>query len=189
MVEKKKFPVLKNKFTYVFLTIELVLYFVMLLLFVKYIGFNQPVDDTRIVLNYLQQLKDGAKWGYDYMYSNPQNLLLMYIFMGVQALFGQSYYALIVVFSIIHILTITFVFLALKNIKISNFISLFVVQLLIFALQITLHVPVAYTDILALFFCFINILFYDKVYPKLQRQKKLDFKSYLCALILYCRLY
>jgi len=64
-LKKKKFPVLKNKFTYVFLTIELVLYFVMLLLFVKYIGFNQPVDDTRIVLNYLQQLKDGAKWGYD----------------------------------------------------------------------------------------------------------------------------
>ena len=51
-LKKKKFPVLKNKFTYVFLTIELVLYFDMLLLFVKYIGFNQPVHDTRIVMKY-----------------------------------------------------------------------------------------------------------------------------------------
>ncbi|WP_426288690.1 ArnT family glycosyltransferase [Enterococcus durans] len=183
-LKKKKFPVLKNKFTYVFLTIELVLYFVMLLLFVKYIGFNQPVDDTRIVLNYLQQLKDGAKWGYDYMYSNPQNLLLMYIFMGVQALFGQSYYALIVVFSIIHILTITFVFLALKNIKISNFISLFVVQLLIFALQITLHVPVAYTDILALFFVSLTFYFMTR-YIQSYKDKKNWTLNLICAL-LFC---
>ncbi|EPH99254.1 hypothetical protein D920_01397 [Enterococcus faecalis 13-SD-W-01] len=161
-LKKKSFPALTNKFTYLFLIIELLIYSIALLLFVKYIGFNQPVDDTRIVLNHLKQLQEGTEWGYNYMYSNPQNLLLMYIFMGIQSLFGASYHAIILVFSLIHLLTIFFIFLSLKNIRISNFISLLVIQLIIFALQITLHVPVAYTDILSLFFISLTFYFMTK---------------------------
>ncbi|MDV4828267.1 glycosyltransferase family 39 protein [Enterococcus faecium] len=183
-LRKKSFPVLTDKFTYIFLTIELLIYFIALLLFVKYIGFNQPVDDTRIVLSHLKQLQEGGEWGYNYMYSNPQNLLLMYIFMGVQTLFGQSYYAIIVVFSIIHLLTIIFLFLALKNIRISNFISLLVVQLIIFALQITLHVPVAYTDILSIFF--ISLTFYFMTRYIQNCRKKTKWTLNLNYALLFC---
>ncbi|NBA61697.1 glycosyltransferase family 39 protein [Enterococcus mundtii] len=181
-LKHKKLPTLKDKFTYIFLSIELLLYFVVLLLFLNYIGFNRPVDDTGIVLNHLKQLQEGMHWGYNYMYSNPQNLLLMYIFTGVQSFFGQNYYAIILIFSIIHLLTIFFIFLSLKKIKISNFVSLLVVQLMIFALQITLHVPVAYTDILSLFFISLSFYFMTR-YIQSCKEKTNWVLNLICSLI------
>ncbi|WP_429972030.1 ArnT family glycosyltransferase [Enterococcus sp. DIV2359] len=183
-LRKRQLPNLNNNFTYIFLIIELMLYLVLLILFIKFIGFDQPVDDTRIVLNHINQLREGTKWGYDYMYSNPQNLLLMYIFIGVQALFGQNYYAIILIFSIIHLLTIFFIFLSLKNLRINNLVSLIVVQLIIFALQITLHVPVAYTDILSLFF--ISLTFYFMSRYIQSYKEKTNWSLNLILALLFC---
>lgn len=159
LLKKLKGQELNNKVTYVVLLFELLIYFIAVLLFVKYIGFSNPVDGTRITLRNLQDLQAGKEWGYNYMYSNPQNLLLMYLFWGIQQLFGTSYQAIIVVFTIMHLFTILLLFLSLKNLKISNLSSLIAVQVMIFAIQIAFHVPVAYTDILSLFFTALTFYF------------------------------
>lgn len=152
--------VLSNKFTFIFFTIELTIYFISLLLFIKFIGFKQAVDDAAITLKFLDQLSLGEKWGYNYMYSNPQNLLLMYIFSAIRTFFGPNYSSIIIVFSLMHIITILLTFLSLKNLKVSNLVSLVAIQILVFAIQITLHVPVAYTDILSLFFMSVTLFFF-----------------------------
>ncbi|WP_086313937.1 hypothetical protein A5821_001486 [Enterococcus sp. 7F3_DIV0205] len=149
-----------NKFTYIFLAVELGIYFVSLLLFLQFMGFKQPVDDAAITLKFLDQLVQGEKWGYNYMYSNPQNLMLMYIFSAVRSVLGTNYSSIIVVFSLLHVMTILLTFLALKKLKLSNLVSLASIQVLIFAIQINLHVPVAYTDILSIFFMSVTLFFF-----------------------------
>jgi 4-amino-4-deoxy-L-arabinose transferase-like glycosyltransferase len=153
---------ISNKIAYGILSVELIIYFVSLLLFLKFIGFNQPVDDTAFTLKYLQQLSQGESWGFNYMYSNPQNLLLMYIFSVIQFFFGTNYYAIIIVFSLMHVCTIALSFFSMKQLKVGNLPALIAIQVLIFAFQVTLHVPVAYTDILSLFFIALTLFFLTK---------------------------
>jgi hypothetical protein len=153
---------LSNKTAYGILIAELIIYFVSLLIFLKFIGFNQPVDDTAFTLKYLQQLSQGEPWGFNYMYSNPQNLLLMYIFSIIQFFFGTNYYAIIIIFSLMHVCTIVLTFFSMKQLNIGNLPALISIQVLIFAFQVTLHVPVAYTDILSLFFIALTMFFLTK---------------------------
>ncbi len=157
---------LSDKLLFYIFGLELVIYAVSLFLFIRFIGFHQPVDDTAITLKFLEQLKAGENWGYNYMYSNPQNLLLMYIFRGIQFFFGTNYYPIIAVFCGIHLITIIFLFLSLRNLKVSNFATLITIQIMLFAFQITLHVPVAYTDILSLFFGSATFFFITKYVNK-----------------------
>lgn len=152
--------VLSNKFTYIFLAVELAIYFIALVLFIKFIGFKQAVDDAAITLKFLDQLSLGEKWGYNYMYSNPQNLLLMYIFSAIRTFFGTNYNSIIIIFSLVHVITILLTFLSVKNLKINNLVSLVTIQILVFAIQITLHVPAAYTDILSIFFMSVTLFFF-----------------------------
>lgn len=163
----KKQGYLSDKFTIIFFFGELIVYLAVLLTFIHYIGFDRPVDDTRIVLNALEELKTQGQFGYGYMYSNPQNLLLMYLFKIIQGLFGISYLPLMVCFCVLHAFTIVVVFFTLKNFKIYNFVSLLTVQILFFALQLSLHSAVAYTDILALFFMSLSLFFFSKYLTKI----------------------
>ncbi|MFV0560504.1 MAG: glycosyltransferase family 39 protein [Enterococcus sp.] len=187
LIKKTKAVDIKKKYLYIFLTCELALYFIGILAFTHFIGFNHPVDDTRIVLNNIELLNNGQSFGYNYMYSNPQNLLLMYLFIGIQYFLGSSYTMLIVIFAVIHILTILILFFSLKNLGITNFISLLVLQLLILAIQITLHVPVAYTDILSLFFIAITFFFITNYVKKQNEQRKWAVPNLLLALT-FCTL-
>lgn len=172
MLKKRFFySFFNNKRTYLFLLIESVLYFILLLAFFKVIGFVNPVDDTRITLTYLDQLNTNGHLGYDYMYSNPQNIFLMYIFNAIQIVFGKNYSIIIVVFCVLHIVTILLSFFSLTNLGISNAISLLTVQLWFFSAQISMHVGVAYTDVLALFFLSVSLFFLTKF---LSRFKELD---------------
>lgn len=155
---------LSNKKVYVILILELVVYCLMLLFFYKWIGFINPVDDTRITLNILEYLGEKGHLNYDYMYSNPQNLMLMYFFKSLQSIFGKNYQVLIFAFCIIHSLSILFIFWSLKNLKINNFISLLTIQVLFFSAQLSLHVGVAYTDILAIFFVSVALFFLTKFF-------------------------
>ncbi|MDT2641340.1 hypothetical protein P7D52_00745 [Enterococcus dongliensis] len=169
---------LSSKQSVIFILVELVLYSLFLWMFIKLIGFENPVDDTRITLKFLEQfLEQGKQFGYDYMYSNPQNLLLMYFYRVLRLLFGSNYIAIIVAFIFIHCMTILFTFFSLKNLGITNKLSLLAVQVLFFALQVTLHVPVAYTDILSLFFISISVFFFSKFIIR----KKFVFKRALDA--------
>lgn len=163
MLEKKFFHNFFNsKKMYLMLGAEVLIYLFLLLNFFKVIGFVNPVDDTRITLNYLDQLNTNGHLGYDYMYSNPQNIFLMYIFNAIQIVLGKKYSTIIVVFCVLHIVTILFNFFSLKNIGVSNGVSFLTVQLWIFAAQISMHVGVAYTDVLALFFLSFSLFFFTK---------------------------
>ncbi|MGM0212942.1 hypothetical protein [Enterococcus sp. AZ109] len=153
---------LSDKNTLIILGVELLIYIISLLLFFRFIGFTNPVDDTSITLNYLDQLSANNHLGYDYMYSNPQNLFLMFIFEGIHTLFGREYSTIIVAFCLLHAITILFSFFAMRNIKICNLVSLIAIQFWIFAVQISLHVGVAYTDTLALFFVSMALFFFTK---------------------------
>lgn len=166
MSKKDKRKDISNKQAYFILLLELCLYSLLTILLIKFIGFVNPVDDTRITLEYLSKLEQGKQFGFDYMYSNPQNLLLMYVFMGLRVLFGSNYFVVIVFFILLHCLTIFFTFLSLKNINLSNKVSLLVIQILFFALQITLHVPVAYTDVFSLFFISISLFSFSNYLTK-----------------------
>lgn len=153
---------LNEKRTYIVLFVELLIYSLLILIVIKFIGFVNPVDDTRITLSHLNQLEQGNKLGFDYMYSNPQNIFLMYFFRILRTLFGESYLIIIVSFIVLHCSTILFTFLSLKNMQLTNKLSLIIIQIFFFALQITLHVPVAYTDILSLFFISASVYFFTK---------------------------
>lgn len=186
---KLKVKDLSNKQAVSVILSELVIYSLLLLMFIKFIGFVNPVDDTRITLDLLDRLlEQGKPFGYDYIYSNPQNLLLMYLYKGIRILLGNNYFAIIGVFVFIHCLSILFTFFSLKNLGISNRLSIVIIQLFFFALQITLHVPVAYTDILSLLFISISIFFFSKFIDKRHSilEEKLDTHSlvyFLCSCI------
>lgn len=111
---------LSSKQSVIFILVELVLYSLFLWMFIKLIGFENPVDDTRITLKFLEQfLEQGKQFGYDYMYSNPQNLLLMYFYRVLRLLFGSNYIAIIVAFIFIHCMTILFTFFSFLIVKLS----------------------------------------------------------------------
>lgn len=171
---------LTNRQAYTILVFELITYCFVLLFFYRVIGFDKPVDDTRITLKFLEQLGNEGHLGYDYMYSNPQNLFLMYLFKAIQSAFGKSYQVIIFIFTIIHSFAILFTFGSLKNLKINNYTSLITIQVLFFAAQLSLHVGVAYTDILAIFFISAALFFLTKFFSlNLNLDSKLNGFHYL----------
>lgn len=176
---------LSNLKALIILIVELIIYSILMILFINFVGFKNPVDDTRITLNYLDQLNQGKQFGFDYMYSNPQNLMLMYLFKCIKAVFGNSYAAIMYTFIFFHCCTILLTFLSLKNLRISNKVSLISIQILFFAIQISLHVPVAYTDALSLLFISTSLFFFSKFTSKRNLSKNYDTIS-ITYLIMTC---
>jgi len=154
---------ISNKKTYIFLGLELILYAIVIIGFINYVGFSTPIDDTKNVLNSLQFLNEQGHFPGHYMYSNPQNLFLMLVFNVIIQIFGYNYSIIMFSFLLLHILTIFITFLALKSINLTNLTSLIAIQPFIFALQVSIHTAIAYTDILSLFFIASSVFLIIKI--------------------------
>lgn len=149
----------------ILLLLESIVYAVFVLSCIHLLHFTAPIDDAKFVLSILNDLRLGKEMGYNYLYINPQNLFLMGLYAFIQFLFGKSYLAIILAFLLLHLVTIWLLFLSLKNMQLSNTRSLVLIQLMFLATQITFHIPVAYTDILSLFFTSLCLYLFTKTFP------------------------
>lgn len=137
--------------------IELVLYFIALVSFVRWLDYTHAVDDAQVVLNWLHHFKQADpwrdnSWATQYMYSNPQNLFLMLSYRLVEIVFGHSFFALVVVYCLMHIGTLALTMGILRGLGMSSGYAFITMQLYLAMIQITLQAPLIYTDTLALLF-------------------------------------
>lgn len=141
---------------------ELVVYFLGLLWFLRWIDYSHVVDDAQVVLNWLHHYKqadpwqDGT-WATRYMYSNPQNLFLMLSYKLVELIVGNHFFALVTAFCLLHIGTLALTMKILHVVGISDGYAFIVMQLYLAMIQITWQAPMVYTDTLALFFVTVMI--------------------------------
>ena len=128
------------------LTIELLLYFLFMIALTKYYGITGPIDDAWVVMDNAITLKETGVISGLYMVSNPQNLFLMYLYLGIENIFNTfSYQITFIVFALMHVGSAYLVYKcadAVSKNKVTAFITL---QLFIFCYQITLHVTNIYT--------------------------------------------
>ena len=128
------------------LTIELLLYFLFMIALTKYYGITGPIDDAWVVMDNAITLKETGVISGWYMVSNPQNLFLMYLYLGIENIFNTfSYQITFIVFALMHVGSAYLVYKcadAVSKNKVTAFITL---QLFIFCYQITLHVTNIYT--------------------------------------------
>ena len=140
------------------LTIELLLYFLFMIALTKYYGITGPIDDAWVVMDNAITLKETGVISGWYMVSNPQNLFLMYLYLGIENIFNTfSYQITFIVFALMHVGSAYLVYKcadAVSKNKVTAFITL---QLFIFCYQITLHVTNIYTDTLQLFIILLGL--------------------------------
>ncbi|CZR10256.1 Dolichyl-phosphate-mannose-protein mannosyltransferase [Trichococcus flocculiformis] len=140
------------------LTIELLLYFLFMIALTKYYGIIGPIDDAWVVMDNAITLKDTGVIDGWYMVSNPQNLFLMYLYLGIEGIFNTfSYQITFIVFALMHVGSAFLVYKCAEAVS-KNQISAFItMQLFIFCYQITLHVTNIYTDTLQLFIILLGL--------------------------------
>lgn len=150
-------PTLASKPAYGILLGELVIYFLILALFLKWSGYFHTVDDAQVIYQWALHPHQAdpwtdPSWGNHYMYANPQNLLLYFLFRGAISLFGPSFQPIIVIFCLIQAGTTLILFDTLRRLGKSNWTALLMIQLFLAMIQISLQAPIAYTDTLSLIF-------------------------------------
>lgn len=139
--------------------IELIIYTILICMFAYVFGINKAVDDSQFVLNAANQFKTlGNLHSNAYMYLNPQNLFLMFVYIGLEKIFGAQIFAILGFFILIQLLTIVIVYAAMKQLKLSQIVRFIAIQLLFLAVQLMFHSLIMYTDTLAIFF--ISLSFY-----------------------------
>lgn len=146
-----------SKKAWMLLVLELLIYGLVILLFLKYIGYYKTVDDAQVVYNWVIHYTRVDPWAHSswlmhYLYANPQNLFLALVYKVITVLLGNYFWTVIIVFLIIYLLSLCILFSTMQVLKLNNRIALLTIQLAIFSIQVTLHSAIAYTDILAFFF-------------------------------------
>ena len=74
------------------IAIELALYFIFMIAITKYYGITGPVDDALAVMDNAITVRDTGVISGWYMVSNPQNLFLMYLYLGITSIFNSFSY-------------------------------------------------------------------------------------------------
>ena len=161
------------------LTIELLLYFLFMIALTKYYGITGPIDDAWVVMDNAITLKETGVISGWYMVSNPQNLFLMYLYLGIENIFNTfSYQITFIVFALLHVGSAYLVYKCAESVSKNKVTAFITLQLFIFCYQITLHVTNIYTDTLQLFIILLGL------YPILkfaERTGKYLFLSILAA--------
>lgn len=154
---------ISTKAGWLILILELVVYIFLLMMFVNKLHFIHSVDDAQVVFNWTLQHRRANPWSSPtwlnhYMYSNPQNIFLSFIYRAITNLFGSNFYPVIMFFVGLHAATALLLFGALHQLGLTNIKSLLVIQLFLLMPQIALQAPIAYTDTLSLFFIALTLL-------------------------------
>lgn len=153
---------LSDKTAWVLLLLEMILYSGGILIFLKYIGYYKTVDDAQFVYNWVTHYTvidpwTHPSWLMHYLYANPQNLFLALTYKMVNLFLGNGFGGIVITFLAIYVLSIVLLFCTMRALKLDNWISLIVIQLLLISIQVTFHAAIAYTDILAFFFTSLTV--------------------------------
>lgn len=142
----------------VMVAIELAFYFLFMIALTKYYGITGPIDDAWVVLDNAITVKDTGVISGWYMVSNPQNLFLMYLYLGIANLFNSfSYQIIFVIFALLQVGSAYLIYKSAETVSKSQNSAFLTMQLFIFCYQITLHVTNIYTDTLQLFFILLGL--------------------------------
>ncbi|WP_164509929.1 glycosyltransferase family 39 protein [Lacticaseibacillus porcinae] len=156
---------MSDKCAFFLLIIEILVLSVGTHYFLRKLGYDHLVDDSGIVYRWMTNFHQINPWkngGIDqYFYANPQNMFLALIYRLIMALFGSNFCATVSAFFMIHAATIVLLFKTLRRLKLNNVQALLLVQIYFFAIQLTLHSVLAYTDTLALFFIVVSLFFFS----------------------------
>lgn len=137
-----------RRLVWAILTGELMLLGAGLFVIARLLDTANLVSDSYLTFQSLKTIEAGRSLGYGYMYSNPQNLLLMDLFDLMQKTIGFSTERAGVVFILLYLLTIIFMYATLAVLTGDRVASLMAVQILMIAIQVSLHTLLVYTDIL-----------------------------------------
>lgn len=154
---------ISTKASWLILILELVVYVLFLMMFVNKLHFIHSVDDAQVVFNWTLHHHSANPWSNPtwlnhYMYSNPQNIFLSFIYRAITTLFGSNFYPVIMFFIGLHAATALLLFGTLHQLGLTNIKALLVIQLFLLMPQIALQAPIAYTDTLSLFFIALTLL-------------------------------
>lgn len=148
---------LSTRLSWLILIGELVFFVTALTLVLWYCGYQKPVDDAGYVFNWLHggtkvDIWEHPTWINQYMYSNPQNLLLAGVYWGLGLVFKQAFFPVVVSFLLLQAATVALSFATLRRFGVDNIVALLSVQVWFLAVQVWWHAAIAYTDTLLLFF-------------------------------------
>ncbi|WP_390409635.1 ArnT family glycosyltransferase [Lacticaseibacillus jixiensis] len=153
---------LSTRTSWLILIGELIVFLGAFLLVLSWCGYRQPVDDARIVFQWLHtgdkvDVWTHPTWVNQYMYANPQNLSLAGIYWIFGRFFGTSFVPIIVAFVILQAAAVLFSFAAMKRLHVDNLVALLASQLWFLTLQVWWHAAIAYTDTLLVFFTVLTL--------------------------------